>query len=126
MDKNEEKVDSEFLHALDFYMEENSLNKSELSKRTGIPYTTIDGWYKKGPNGIRLNTLRKLSDSLGKPISYWISEPQSKEGLGEEFAEMSYKFRKAGINKKKFVLQILDMPDELFDGLFAYFQSDVK
>lgn len=61
MDKNEEKEDSEFLHALDFYMEENSLNKSELSKRTGIPYTTIDGWYKKGPNGIRLNTLRKLS-----------------------------------------------------------------
>ena len=126
MDKDEEKVNSEFLHALDFYMEENSLNKSELSKITGIPYTTIDGWYKKGPNGIRLNTLRKLSDSLGKPISYWISEPQFKKEQSEEFAEMSIKFRKASANKKKLAQLILEMPDELLDRLVAYFQSHVK
>lgn len=119
-------MDSEFLQALDFYMKENSLNKSDLSKKTGIPYTTIDGWYKKGPNGIRLSTLRKLSDSLGMPLSYWIKEPQSKEELGDEFTEMNYKFRKASASKKEFVLQILEMPDELFDGLVAYFQSDVK
>lgn len=54
------------------------------------------------------------------------SVPQSKEDLGEEFEELNYKFRKASANKKKLVLQILEMPDELFDGLVAYLQSDVK
>jgi len=35
-------------------------NKLELSRQSGIPYTTIDGIYKRDPDGIKLSTLRSL------------------------------------------------------------------
>lgn len=47
---------------LDYLMSERNMNKSLLSKETGIPYTTIDGFYKKGTDNIKLSTLRKLAD----------------------------------------------------------------
>ena len=37
-----------FLEKLDFLMSEMSINKSKLSQISGVPYTTIDGFYKKG------------------------------------------------------------------------------
>lgn len=45
-------------------------NNSELSKLCGIPYTTIDGFYKKGVDNIKLSTLKKLSDGLGCTMDY--------------------------------------------------------
>lgn len=41
-----------------------------LSQIADIPYTTIDGFYKKGTNNIKLNTLRKLCDCLGCTLDY--------------------------------------------------------
>lgn len=38
----------DFLEKLNYLMEKNHLNKNTLSKACNIPYTTIDGWYKKG------------------------------------------------------------------------------
>ena len=49
MNNNDVKVyKMTFLDKLNFLMKEHNLNKSTLSKSCGIPYTTIDGWYKKG------------------------------------------------------------------------------
>ena len=53
----------DFLEKLDYLMEENHLNKNTLSKARNIPYTTIDGWYKKGYEGLKLTSLKKLSGS---------------------------------------------------------------
>ncbi len=50
-----------FLRNLDLLMKERKINKRMLSKKSGIPYTTIDGWYKKGWSNISLATLKKLS-----------------------------------------------------------------
>lgn len=38
-----------FTEKLDSLMREKGINKSTLSKESGIPYTTIDGFYKKAP-----------------------------------------------------------------------------
>ena len=46
-----------FLEKLDFLMERYGLNKSTLSQKSEIPYTTIDGWYKKGYEGLKINFL---------------------------------------------------------------------
>ena len=62
----------DFLEKLDYLMLQNSLNKSTLSKNCGIPYTTIDGWYKKGYEGLKLTTLRKLSEYFNLPLDFWI------------------------------------------------------
>lgn len=55
-------------------MEKNHLNKSTLSKACNIPYTTIDGWYKKGYEGLKLTTLRKLAEFFGTSLDYWAFE----------------------------------------------------
>lgn len=49
-----------FTEKLDSLMREKGINKSTLSKESGIPYTTIDGFYKKGTDNIKLSTLIKL------------------------------------------------------------------
>ncbi|MFQ9702531.1 MAG: hypothetical protein ACLR0U_10160 [Enterocloster clostridioformis] len=41
-----------FLEKLNYLMEQNHLNKSTLSKACDIPYTTIDGWYKRVTRGL--------------------------------------------------------------------------
>lgn len=61
-----------FIDKLDYLLKTKNLNKSTLSKESGIPYTTIDGWYKKGYEGLKLTTLRKLSKYLNVDIGYWI------------------------------------------------------
>lgn len=62
----------DFLEKLDYLMEEKNLNKNTLSKACGIPYTTIDGWYKKGYEGLKLVTLKKLADFFGTSLDYWV------------------------------------------------------
>lgn len=63
-----------FLEKLNLLMEERSLNKSTLSKISGIPYTTIDGFYKKGYQNTKLSTIWKLADALDVSIDYLIDE----------------------------------------------------
>lgn len=64
----------DFLDKLNFLMETNGLNKNTLSKACDIPYTTIDGWYKKGYEGLRLGTLRKLANYFGTTLDFWIED----------------------------------------------------
>ena len=60
-----------FLEKLDFLMKENDLNKKRLSDRAGIPYSTIDGFYKQGYANIKLSTFKKLCDYFGvTTVSY--------------------------------------------------------
>lgn len=51
-----------FIEKLDYLMDKKNLNKRRLSLETGIPYTTIDGFYKKGTDNIKLSTLKKIAD----------------------------------------------------------------
>lgn len=59
-----------FTDKLDALMAEKGINKSILSKESGIPYTTIAGFYTKGTDNVKLSTLRKLSSYLGCSIDY--------------------------------------------------------
>lgn len=64
----------DFLQKLDYLMKKNNLNKSSLSKACDIPYTTIDGWYKKGYEGLKLPTVRKLANYFGTGLDYWADD----------------------------------------------------
>lgn len=60
-----------FTERLEYLMRRNGINnKSELAKVSGIPYTTIDGFYKKGTDNIKLSTLRKLAKCLHCSLDY--------------------------------------------------------
>ena len=51
-----------FLEKLDMLKAAKGLNNHSLANLSGIPYTTIDGWYKKGYDRIKLSHLRRLCD----------------------------------------------------------------
>ena len=64
----------DFLEKLNYLMEIHGLNKNTLSKSCDIPYTTIDNWYKRGYDGLKLTTLKKLSAFFGVSLDFWIQE----------------------------------------------------
>ncbi len=64
----------DFLEKLNYLMNKKHLNKSTLSKACDIPYTTIDGWYKKGYEGLKLTTLRKLANFFGTSLDFWAND----------------------------------------------------
>ena len=64
----------DFLEKLNYLMAKNNMNKSTLSKACDIPYTTIDGWYKRGYEGLKLPTLKKLSNYFGISLDYWADD----------------------------------------------------
>ena len=72
-----------FLKKLDALMEAKGINKNVLAKESGIPYTTIDGFYKKGYDNIKLSTLNKLCAYFGVSLDYLIkSECENDVNIG--------------------------------------------
>ena len=76
------EVDMIFLEKLDYMMDKYGLSKSVLSQKTGIPYTTIDSWYKKGFEGLKLTTLKKLNNFFNTSLDYWIIDEIEDENYG--------------------------------------------
>lgn len=66
---------------LDLLMKEKNINKAELARESGIPYTTIDGFYKKGSENAKLSTLKKICAYFNCSLDYLaddsIDEPQT-------------------------------------------------
>jgi len=58
------------LEKLDYLMSERGINKSQLAAQTGIPKTTVYGWYTKGYEGIRRPTLQSLAIFFGVTMEY--------------------------------------------------------
>lgn len=61
-----------FIEKLDMLMETHNLNRSELSRYSGIPYSTISGLYDKGYDNIKLSTLKKLTEFFDVSIDYMV------------------------------------------------------
>lgn len=55
---------------LDILMKEKNINKAELARESGVPYTTIDGFYKKGSDNAKLSTLKKLCAYFGCTLDF--------------------------------------------------------
>lgn len=106
-----------FLQKLDFLMDRFGLNKRTLSQNSDIPYTTIDGWYKKGYEGLKLTTLRKLAEYFNTTLDYWILDDVTDPNHGKasgfklEVSEMEHikKYRTLDGYGKKMVDMILEL-----------------
>ena len=62
----------DFLERLNLLKERTGDNNSTLAKRSGIPYTTIDGLYKKGFANVKLSTLEALCAYFGVTLDYLV------------------------------------------------------
>lgn len=83
-----------FTDKLDELMAKRGINKATLSKESGIPYTTIAGFYTKGTENTKLSTLRKLSAYFGCSIDYLVDDKNNNQPTtiaahfdGNEFSE---------------------------------------
>lgn len=61
-----------FLEKLDYLMDKEKINKNILSKKSGIPYTTLDGFYKKGYQNTKLSTVQKIANYFNVSLDYLI------------------------------------------------------
>ena len=66
-----------FTDKLDMLMAKNKINKSILSREADIPYTTIDGFYKKGTNNIKLSTLKKIARYFNCSLDYLVDDDRN-------------------------------------------------
>ena len=86
-----------FIERLEYLMKKNGIkNKAELSKVSGIPYTTVDGFYKRGTDNIKLSTLLKLSECLHCSLDFLTDEVKPVTTLaahleGEDFTDEELK-----------------------------------
>lgn len=53
---------------LEKYLKEKGYTKADVAKISGVPYTTIDGLFKKGDENIKLTTLKKLAVFMGMTL----------------------------------------------------------
>ena len=105
-----------FLEKLDFLLERDGLNRRTLSLRSGIPYTTIDNWYKRGYDGLQLSTAGKLADFFGTTADFFLREeltdPNYAKALGfsVSFGEMRQleKYRALDLYGKRAVDGLLE------------------
>lgn len=68
-----------FLEKLDFLMGKEGINKSKLSQISGVPYTTIDGFYKKGYENTKISTIRKIASAFKVSLDYLVDDNISDE-----------------------------------------------
>lgn len=76
-----------FLEKLDYMMKKLSINKKKLSEISGVPYTTIDGFYKKGYENAKLSTIRKIASALNVSLDYLIDDGIEDENYGKKPSE---------------------------------------
>ena len=103
-----------FLENLDALLKERGINRNVLSKVSGIPYTTIIGWYKKGWNSVSLTSLKKLSAYFGISIDTLVGNKAGDEKLSPEESTLIRKYRRLDEHGKKtidiFLSSELDRP----------------
>jgi len=105
-----------FLNKLETLMRKKNIeNINQLSKETGIPYTTIDGFYKKGTENIKLSTLKKLAEYFNCSLDFLVDDKITEEKQevytiaahhdGDEWTEDELEdienFKKYVLNKRK-------------------------
>ena len=87
-----------FTRKLDNLMKEHNINKAELARASGIPYTTIDGFYKRGTNNTKLSTLKKLCAYFNCSLDYLINDDIDKEYIAIEEMLVTDVFTKEEMN----------------------------
>lgn len=96
-----------FTDKLDKLLQSRGLNKHSLALETGIPYTTIDGWYKKGCGSMKLSTLCKLADFFDVSIDYLLGRISAPVFSSKEL-ELVHQMRRLDSHGRRVVKMLLD------------------
>lgn len=100
-----------FLEKLDSLIRNKGLNKHSFAKECGIPYTTIDYWYRQNTDKVKLDTLRLISEFFGVSLNYWKEDESSFFNVQQEkfstFGNNIRRYREAkGMNQEELALAL--------------------
>ncbi|WP_024622457.1 helix-turn-helix domain-containing protein [Metaclostridioides mangenotii] len=56
--------DDMLLSRIEFLMAKMDINKPDIERGSGIPYSTIVAWWRNGTQNMKLSTLLSLADFL--------------------------------------------------------------
>ena len=63
----------DFLQKLEQLKNEHGFTKNtELARACGVPYTTIDGFYKKGYENAKISTLKKIAEAFNVSLDWFV------------------------------------------------------
>lgn len=62
------------LQKLTELMESHGDTVASLSRKSGVPYTTIDGLFKKGFTGAKISTIQAIARAYGVSLDYMIRD----------------------------------------------------
>lgn len=96
----------DFLDRLRILMEKNNENNSTLAKKSGIPYTTIDGLFKRGWEKAQISTIQKICDYYNVSLDYMV---YGVDKLSAEAQVIAAKFDKLDIAGKELIDVVIDL-----------------
>lgn len=94
----------DFLDRLKIMMEKYGDNNSSLARKSGIPYTTIDGLFKRGWEKAQLSTIQRICTYYKVSMDYMV---YGLDGLSEEAQMLAAQYDmldESGMNLVKVVL----------------------
>ena len=74
------------IEKIQLMMDEGSLKVADVAKGAGIPYTTVDGIFKKGYENIRQPTLKKLADFFNVSMEYLVTDEVTDREYGKHIS----------------------------------------
>ena len=98
-----------FLDRLRILMSNNGDNNSSLAKKSGIPYTTIDGLFKRGWEKAQISTIQKICDYYSVSLDYMV---YGAEKLSTESLMMAAKYEAASEYGKTIIKCVLNQESE--------------
>ena len=85
-------------------------NNMQLSKASGVPYTTLDSFYRTGYDNVKLTTLRKLCDCLDCTLEYLVNgDPESEASPSSAALDIARKFDRLDEHSQAIVSALIDM-----------------
>lgn len=99
-----------FLERVDMLLNERGINKNQLSALTGIPVSTVYGWYKKGFGSITLPTLLKLSEFFNCSMEYLVNGNSAVSDQPSSAAlDLARKYDQLNEYSKKVITTLVDL-----------------
>lgn len=99
-----------FLERVDMLLNERGINKNQLSALTGIPVSTVYGWYKKGYGSITLPTLLKLSEFFNCSMEYLVNGNSAVSDQPSSAAlDLARKFDRLDAHSQKVITTLVDL-----------------
>lgn len=75
---------------LEQYMKQHNYTKADIARLANLPYTTVDGIFKKSDDNTKLSTLKKLQLCMGCSLDEIINESYDERYFGTQTQSLDF------------------------------------